>query len=494
MGNLRGLAGQTAVYGISSILARLLNYLLVPIYTRVFLPPEAGVYVEIYTYIAFLIVILTYGLETAFFRYSESSQNKKDVYSTALLSIIATTAIFTAMMALFASEISTLLRYSQNKEYIYYFSIIVALDVISTIPFAKLRAEQKAFKFAVIKVVGIFTNISLNLLLILYIPYVYNTSTNETIRPFLEMFLDLEGKPLISSIFIANIFASGITVILLSSEFFSAGISFRLKLWKSMIIYAFPLLIYGLAGIVNETIDRILLRNLLPADTAMHDLGIYGMCFKISVFMSIFIQAFRYAAEPFFFSEAKDKNAPSTYASVMNYFVMVSFTIFLVIMLYIDIVKHFVGEKYHDGLPVVPILLFGHIFLGIFYNLSIWYKLTDKTKFGAYISLMGVFITLSVNFLLIPVIGYMGSAWANFTCYFVMMTTSYYIGKKYYPVPYNLKKIFKLLILTLAIYFISVNLNITDQTIKLVINSILFFSFIFIILFTEKPLRKAIIK
>jgi O-antigen/teichoic acid export membrane protein len=257
-----------------------------------------------------------------------------------------------------------------------------------------------------------------------------------------------------------------------------------------MIIYGLPLLIYGLAGIANEAIDRVLLKYLLPESIAMYNLGIYGMCFKISIFISIFIQAFRYAAEPFFFSKSIEKDAQETYATVMNYFIIVCFTIFLAIMLYIDVVKYFIGENYYEGLGVVPILLFGHIFLGIFYNLSVWYKINDKTKFGAYFSIIGAIVSITLNIILIPIIGYMGSAWANFFCYLIMMLISYLYGQKHYPIPYKIKNFLFYLSLSILLYVISLFIIIDNNIIQLIINSILFISFISIVIYRENELKK----
>lgn len=490
--SIKGLAGQTAVYGVSSILGRLLNYLLVPLYSRVFLPDEAAVYIEMYAYVAFLIVILTYGMETAFFRNYQNSDQKKFIFSTTLWSLIASSVLFVLAGLAFSSQIAGILRYPDHPEYIIYFVLILGLDAVCSIPFAKLRADNKAMKFAVIKVINIITNISLNLILILLLPYLYKHSDNSFIQNLAGVFTD--GTPDISSIFIANLAASALTFLLLMPEMFKAGFNIRFKLWKSMIIYGFPLLIFGLAGIANETIDRILLKYMLPEDIAMYELGIYGMCFKISIFISIFIQAFRYAAEPFFFARAADKDAKQTYATVMNYFVIVCVLIFLGIMLYIDIVKHFVGKNYHEGLDVVPILIFGHIFLGIFYNLSVWYKINDKTRYGAWFSIAGMVVSLTLNFTLIPVIGYMGSAWANFACYLIMMLLSYFYGQKYYPIPYKIKKFIIYLTLSLVLYAISHFVRFDNNILQLGFNSVLFFGFIFFVLKSEPELKSYLIR
>ncbi len=492
MNSIKGLAGQTAIYGVSSILGRLLNYLLVPLYSRVFLPHEAAIYVEMYAYVAFFIVILTYGMETAFFRNYQNSEQKKTVFSTTLWSLIFTSALFMAAGSLLSGHIAQILRYPDHPEYILYFVFILGLDAISTIPFAKLRADNKSVQFAALRITNICINIGLNLILILWFPKLFTSTVNESIRHFVSMFTD--GKADISAIFIANLVASAVTLILLLPVMSCAGFTIDRKLWKKMLGYGFPLLIFGLAGIANETIDRILLKFLLPQDIAMHELGIYGMCFKISIFISVFIQAFRYAAEPFFFARASDKDAGKTYATVMHYFVLVLITIFLGIMLYIDVVKYFVGVNYYEGLGVVPILLFGHIFLGIYYNLSVWYKVTDKTRYGAWFSIAGMIVSLSLNFALIPVLGYMGSAWANFTCYLVMMLLSYFYGQKHYPVPYKILKFILYLALSLIIYAASTFIIFDHNGVQMAFNSILFFTFLIIVFLNEPEIKANILR
>jgi O-antigen/teichoic acid export membrane protein len=483
MGTIKQLAGQTAVYGMSSILGRILNYLLVPLYTRVFLPHEAAVYVELYAYMAFLAVVLTYGMETAFFRYSETGKDAGKVYSTTLFSVFFSTLLFLAMTLVFRDTVANILGYQGQTEYIIWFALILGLDALSAIPFAWLRARNKALRFAIIKLVNIGINISFNLLLIVVVPWLFGKTGFGWLSHFSE------GTPRVSSIFISNFLASLVTLVLLVPAIRNAAPVFDTRLWKNMFRYAFPLLIFGLAGIVNETIDRILLRHLLPPETAMHSLGIYGMCFKISVFIVIFIQAFRYAAEPFFFKQAARKDAPETYARVMNYFSIVCFLMFSGIMLFMDVVKHFVGPGYHDGLPIVPMLLMGHVFLGIFYNLSVWYKITGKTRYGAWISLAGVGVTIGLNILLIPLIGFMGSAWANLGCYTLMMVLSYTIGQKHYPIPYDLKKFFLYLVLSVGIWQIGEAMPFAMQGIRLFVNGLLFVLFGGFILYNEPELR-----
>lgn len=492
MSNLKKLAGQTATYGISSILGRILNTLLVPIYARVFLPEEAAVYVTIYAYVAFFIVILTYGMETAFFRNYQNANNKSITYSTVLWSIISTSSLFILSMIVFRQNIANIIKFPENPEYIVLFGFIVAFDAITSIPFAKLRADSRPIKFVTIRIIGIATNLAFNLIFILLIPYLFLNSKNENLISFLSLFTD--GKADVNYIFISNLLSSSLTMLLLLPEMLKAGFKFSLKLWKTMIKYAFPLLIFGLVGIINETIDRILMLYLLPEEIALYNVGIYGMCFKISIFISIFIQAFRYAAEPFFFAQANQKDAKKTYAVVMNYFTIICFAASLGIMLYMDLVKYFVGVNYYEGLVIVPILLLSHIFLGVFYNLSVWYKINDKTKFGAYFSIIGAIVSLSLNFILIPKIGYLGAAWANFASYFVMMLISYFYGQKQYPIPYNVKKFVLYFASSTILYFTSTFLRTETIYIDLTINTFLFVIFVVYILYLEPELKQTLKK
>lgn len=429
---LKKLASQTAVYGLSSIVGRLLNYLLVPLHTRVFIPEEYGVVTEMYSYVAFLLVILTYGFETAFFRFARNHDDSPKVYSTALISLIITSALFIGVCILFASDISSWIRYPEHPEYIIWFAVILGTDAITSIPFARLRLENKALRFASIRLINIGINIFLNVWWFVLMP---------ALDPAISSTLGYNPEYGLSYVFLANLFASLITLIILSPMILT--ISWRLDkvLWKQMMVYAFPLLIGGLAGITNEMFSRVSLKYHLPADIAMHELGVFGACYKVAVLMTIFIQTFRFAAEPFFFSRSAEKDAKELYADVMNWFVITCSAIYLGIVLFMDIIKHFISNAYFEGLGVVPILLMAQLFLGIFFNLSIWFKLNDKTRYGAYLAIFGAIITIILNYLWIPTFGYYGAAWATFVCYFLMMFVSYILGQKHYPVNYNLKKV-----------------------------------------------------
>jgi len=484
---LRKLAGQTAIYGTTTIVYRLINYFLVPIHTYIFHKDQYGVVSEMYAYVALLIVMLTYGMETAFFRYYDNKAvDKEKVYSTTLLSLIISSVVFVFFMIMFAQPIAGLIRYKDNSEYIIWFSLMIVFDAVSTIPFAKLRVLNRPKMFASIKLSGIAICFILNIFFLYGLPYFHRNN----ILPGLT---SLIYKPEIGVgyIFIANLISSGSTLFILFVVIPLRKMTFDMIIWKRMMKYALPLLIFGLAGNINETFDRILLKYLSPAGIALAQVGIYGACYKISLLMTIVIQGFKYAAEPFFFSYAKETNARDVYADIMKYFVIVCSMIFLGVMLYMDIIKYFIGngKEYWEGLRIVPILLLANMFLGIFYNLSIWYKLTDKTRFGAYLSIFGAVITLTLNFLLIPVIGYMGSAWATFACYGSMMILSFFVGQKHYYVKYNMKKIGFYFGLALLLYFISifVKIKIDLVGVRLAINTVFFLCYLFVVIYIERP-------
>lgn len=451
MDPIKRLAGQTAIYGLSSIIGRLINFLLVPLYTNLlFTTYEYGVIAEMYAYVAFFIILLTYGMETAFFRFSQTEPSQQQtVFSTSLISILTTSGLFVLLVFLLRVPIADILHYSDHTEYIVWLSIIVGLDALNAIPFARLRAENKALKFAAIKLTGIAANIAFILFFLLLCPWL-EQQENSVLQPLLSFVYTPEIG--LGYVFIANLIATIITSLLLLPVMLDVRPRFSPALWSRMIVYALPLLLAGFAGVVNETIDKLLLKFMLPKEIAMSHVGIYSACYKISVFMTIFIQAFRFAAEPFFFSQASSNNAPEVYARVMKYFVIACLYIFLGITLFIDVVQYFVGPEYRVGLNVVPVLLMANLFLGIYFNLSIWYKLTGQTKYGAYIALGGAFVTILLNIWWIPLWGYMGSAWATMGCYLFMMVISWILGKKHYPVPYETTKIFAMILTALIIY------------------------------------------
>ena len=482
---LKKLAGQTAIYGLPTIIGRLLNYFLIPLYTRVFLTEEYGVVTELYAYIAFLMVILTYGMETAFFRFSTKENKSEDIYNTSLISLLFSSVFFIVLTWFFSDSIADALGYKGKSSYFIWFAWILGLDALSSIPFAKLRQENKAKRFALLKSVNIGLQIGFNLFFIVLCPWLDKISHDLPFNNILHLFYSPEVG--VAYIFISNLLASIITMLLLLPEILAVKLRFNKELWLKMMQYSLPVMIWGMAGIVNETFDRVLLKHLIPeSQNPMSQLGIYGACYKIAILMTLFIQTFKFAAEPFFFSQSDKGDAKKIYADVMLYFIIVCAFIFLGVMMYIDFVMGFVGKDYRSGVGIVPILLIANLCLGVFYNLSIWYKITDQTKFGAYISMIGAVITLILNFVLVPVMGYMGAAWATLICYFSIMFISYLLGQKYYPIDYNLKKIGLFIGLALLLYFISLLLNIQNGFFKYFVHSILLIIYLLVVFVSER--------
>ncbi len=406
-----------------------------------------------YAYASFLMILFTYGMETAYFRFASKQQDNRNVFSTALLSLLISSMLFVFLFSVCSGSLADLLTgatsqsSSAYQRYIIWFVIIIALDAITSIPFARLRLQNKAFRFAFIRVIGILVNIGLNLFFLLLCP---KLPPDTWVHSFYNPAYGVEY------VFISNLISSALTLVLLLPEFKGITFSIDKKLWKEMLWYALPLLVAGFAGMINETMDRILIKYLVADKSdALVQLGIYGACYKVSILMTLFIQTFRYAAEPFFFSHAERDDAKKTYARVMHYFVITCCVIFLAVMLYMDFVKYFIGDEFRSGLHIVPILLMANLCLGVFYNLSIWYKLTAKTQWGAYLALLGAAITLLLNFILIPRMGYTGAAWATLICYAVMMVVSYIVGQKFYHVDYHLAPVLSYIAAALLIYFFS---------------------------------------
>ena len=488
MNALKKLAGQTAIYGLGSILGRTLNYFLVPLHTNEdtgFGPAEFGVVTEMYAYVAFLVVLLLYGLETSFFRFvSRENAEPQKIYASAVHSLITTTGIFVVMAYVFQQDIADFLRYPNHTEYVVWFALIVGLDACAAIPMARLRQLNKPGRFVLINLSSVAVNIGLNLFWILY-------CRDKTIEPnFLtENFYDPSIG--VGYIFIANLAASGFKFLLLLPDFWQARVGARLGQLREMLIYGLPLMVAGFAGIINEVFDRILLKQLLlpkmSLEEVMFEVGVYGACYKLSIILNLFLQAFRMAAEPFFFAQHKENNSKTVYVQVMTYFVIVVSLIFLMVVLYLDFFKYFVpNPEFWPGLKVVPILLMANLCLGIYYNQSIWYKLSNQTRFGAYIALIGAGITIAINILLIPSMGYMGAAWATLICYGSMVLISYFLGQKHYPIPYNLKRVFTYLGVAVGLYAISSIFKTDSDLQNIVQNTPLFLAFIALVFFLER--------
>ena len=492
---IKKLAGQTVIYGMGTIVPRFLNYLLLtPFYTRLFEKGEYGIVTELYAYVALLLVILTYGMETTSFRFAETERNSRKVFSTAMVSILASSTFFILLIGLLHEQIAGWMRYESNSEYIIWMAIIVASDAFMAIPFARLRQQNKAVRFSAIKFIGISVNIGLNLLFLVYMPNLSEKGSDS----FLLRFYNPEIG--VGYAFIANLIAVGVTFLLLIRDIIEIKFDFSKQLLKKMLTYAWPLIIIGVAGMINEVADKPLMKYLLKIPSGVSDengyvmeqIGVYGANTKIAVLMTIFIQMFKFAAEPFFFNQAKEKNSNQVYADVMKYFVVFCMLIFLGVTLFIDVVKYFIDEKFHEGLNVVPIILIGNMFLGVFYNLSVWYKLKDLTRLGAVIAIIGASITLLINFIFVPNYGYMGSAWGHLACYTVMMTISYLWGRRYLAVNYDLKRILTYMAIGFAIYVISL-FNLLDTTWAFyLVNCVLFLLFAGIVFIAERGKLKQV--
>jgi len=452
LSSIKKLAGQTAWYGLSSIAARFISYLLTPYLTYKLSEAAYGENAIVYSFIPFLNVIVTHGMETAYFRFG-NSENEEKIYHTSSFSMIIVTALVIVGLFAWSQPLAQLLQIAVHPEYITLMAWVVGLDALATIPFARLRMESRPQKFAIIKVGGILVNILATYALISSLPQYAETHPGSFIGSFYRPNFEV-GYILIAGI-VQNVFV----LLLLQKEIRALRFSIDFGLWKQMMIYSLPLILVGFGGMINETMDRIMLGWWAPGgspDANKALVGIYSACYKLAILITISIQAFRMGAEPFFFKQAQSDHAQKTYARVMKFFVITLCIMFLGVVLFLDIWKEFIrNPKMYEGLRVVPILLIANMFLGVYYNLSIWYKLSNKTMAGAWITLLGAFITILINYLAIPHFGYMASAWATFFCYGTMMVVSYKWGQKVYPVPYATKKLIAYFVICLLIYGIN---------------------------------------
>ncbi|MGE5518459.1 MAG: lipopolysaccharide biosynthesis protein [Candidatus Dadabacteria bacterium] len=441
MSGIKKLAGQTLWYGISSIAARFLNYLLTPYLTdpSVLKGSAYGEMSLVYAAIPFLNVIFTYGLETAYFRFSKNKQEEQRVYDTSMVSLVVSSIILTSILILFRLPLARLIGVQDHPEYLSWSALIIGFDALTALAFAKLRFEQRPKKFAFVRVAGIVVNIALTVFFLSVCPRIQKADPHSFIGTFYNRDLG------VGYVILANLAQSIFTLVLLSKEFFSFRWKFDPQLWKQIIIYSSPLILAGFAGMINETFDRIMLNWWTSAPTATAakiEVGTYSACYKLSILITLSVQAFRMAAEPFFFSAAHGEQPQRIYARVMKFFVITVSLMFLFVVLYLDIWKYFIRNPiFWKGLKVVPILLLANMFLGIYYNLSIWYKVSNKTMAGAWITVVGALITLFINYAFIPKFGYMACAWATFFCYGSMMVLSYIWGQRNYRIPYALKKL-----------------------------------------------------
>ena len=452
MSGIKKLAGQTLWYGIPTIASRFLGYLMnmaLPFFIA--LPEKTADLVQVYTIIPFLNVLYAYGLETAYFRFSQT-HDKQKLYSTLSLSLFFSSIFFTALLFLCRSSLASAADLTQHPNYLIWMAWIIAVDNLNTLPFAKLRQENRPKHYAFARVAGIVVNITVVILFLGIIPKILSLHPDN----FLKNFYDKEVG--LGYYLLGNLCGSLFTLLLLFKEIKQVTFKFSTRLWKEVMRYSAPLIIVGLGGMINDVLSRLIYRHVvdLPQQQADHELGIFANIFRIALLITIMIQAFRMAAEPFFFNKSRDENAQRTYARVMKFFVIACCFMFLFIGLFLDVFKwvftHFANPRWAEGLQVVPLLALGNIFLGIYYNLSVWYKLTNKNTYGAAITIAGAIITIGLNIFLIPRLHYTGAAIATFSCYLFMMVSSYLLGQRYYPVPYAVKKLMAYIILVVMLY------------------------------------------
>jgi O-antigen/teichoic acid export membrane protein len=453
LSGIKKLAGQTIWYGLSSIAARFISYLLTPLltYSSFVKTADFGRQSLLYSAIPVLSVIFTYGFETAYFRFSGREEYKKRIYSTSFLSIFVSTILLSLVLWQFRTPFEKITGFTDVPLIIQLTIFIIAIDTLSRIPFAKLRQEDRPMKYAFVNITGILCNILLVWFFVNYCPAKYEQNPNS----WVSLFFNPDRNPIVYVV-LANLIQSILTLLLLSKEIRMVKLQFDTRLWKEMMVYALPLLIVGLGGIVNETFDRLMLKAWLPGTEIYREeqVGIYNACYKLSLLITLFIQAFRMGAEPFFFKQAEGQNPQRTYARVMKFFVIVITFMFLAVSLFLPVWEKLIGPQYRVGVKIVPILLLANMFLGIYYNLTIWFKLSNKTIAGTYITLTGTAITLAFNYFLIPHIGYMAGAWATFLCYGTMMVICYQWGQKEYRIPYATKKLMAYIVIVVLLFFL----------------------------------------
>jgi len=446
---LKKLFKQTAIYGLATVFPRMLSFILVPIYTKVMATEAYGEVSVIFSWFAIFNVFLAYGMETAFFRFYSSSEHKEKVISTSLISILGTTLVFVMAALIFQDALASILDI--DPKYILYVITILGLDALVIVPFAWLRATEQPMQYAIVKITNVTINLGLTIFFLLLLPGLAESDSESIFNSIYKSNFE------ISYIFIANLIASGITLIMMFKLYMKSSYVFDVILWKKMLQYSVPIMLAGVAYTINEVFDKILLERLLPQDIAQSEVGKYAACYKLALFMTLFATAFRMGVEPFFFSHSKSENPQKAYAQITNYFVILGSVILLAVVVFADVLKViFIQNKdYWEAMPVVPIIVLASFFLGIYHNLSVWYKVTDRTKIGAYISFVGAALTIVINYTFISYFGYMASAVATLVAYSTMLFLSFYFGKMYYPIPYNLRKIVFYLLISILFSILS---------------------------------------
>ena len=485
MANLKSLAKDTAIYGMSSILGRFLNYLLVPLYTSNISAASGGygIITNLYAYTALLLVILTYGMETTFFRYAnKTNEDPQKVYSSTLIMVGFTSLLFIVLVSIFLQPISGVMGYSNHSSYVWVMAATVSIDAFQCIPFAYLRYKNRPIKFAALKLLFVTFNIALNLLYFLVLPDLYK-SYPEVIQ---YVYSPETG---VGYAFYINLVCTASITFFFYKELTGFKYTFDKELAKRMLSYSWPILILGIAGILNQNADFILFPYLYKGSQVHQQLGIYGAASKIAMIMAMITQAFRYAYEPFVFGKGNDKDNRETYAVAMKYFIIFTLLAFLVVMGYINILRHIIGRDYWEGLKVVPIVMAGTIMMGVYFNLSFWYKLIDKTIWGAYFSGIGCFVLILINIIFVPQYGYMACAWAGLIGYATAMTLSYFVGQKKYPINYPLKSI-GIYVLIAVFFFIAITYSneYLPKIYALAVNTLIIFAFVAHIIYHDLPL------
>jgi len=469
---VRKLAGQTLIYGLGTIVPRFLNYgILTFFYTRILEKAEYGVVTELYAWMVLLLVVLTYGMETGFFRFSQNKEDSEKVYSTALISLFITSILFLALVNIFITPVSEVLKYRNNHDYIRMFAGILALDAFCAIPFARLRKENRPVIFSVIKIMNVIITIGAVLFLLKIAPGIYENSHGW----FRRIYNPGYG---VGYVFLANLIGSAATLLMLAPFIVKSKPIFDRAIWLRMINYSFPLLIAGLSGSINDAIDKVLLRRIVGEENGLETVGVYGAGYKIAVLMALFIQMFRFAAEPFFFERAKHENAKETYAFVMKYFIIIMLILYLFINLYISEIQNIIGINFRESIIVVPIVSMAYLFYGIYVNHSIWYKLSDLTRFGIYITFCGAVITVLINVFFIPEYGYMASAWAHVASYGTMIILSFVFAQRHYKVNYNMIQFLPYFLIAVGMVLFGKYFNYPGLITELIINSIFLILFI----------------
>ncbi len=485
MSNIKSLVKDTAIYGISSIAGKFINYLLVPIQTAAFAAAggEYGVVTNIYAYTALLMVILTYGMETAFFRFAnKTEEDVRKVYSTTLVSVGSTALLFIAVVLLLLPQIAGFMKYSDHPDWVAVMFACVAIDAFKCIPFAYLRYQKRPVKFATLQIVNITLNIVLNLIYLIVLP---------AWKINLFGLYDEQFTLNVGMVFYINLVCTVIVLLCFKAELTGFRYTFDKALWRRMIRYAWPLLILGIAGILNQTLDKIIFPYLYSGVDEKAQLGIYGAATKIAMIMAMITQAFRYAYEPFVFGNAKDNDNRETYAKAMKYFIIFTLLAFLVVIGYMDVLKYIIrNHDYWQGLRVVPIVMVAEIMMGVYFNLSFWYKLIDKTIYGAWFSGIGCLVLVTVNVIFVPTYSYMACAWGGVAGYGTAMLLSYFVGQKKYPIDYPIKSIFVYVAIT-ALFFVIMTLmpETLPQVVRLAVNTALIIAFLAHIVYHDMPLR-----